>query len=69
MKASNLALRLEEEPVLMTEEPRLARAEFAVETNESLFRRPRLSLKFKGRHFERRPSGIADQGLGLFRVR
>jgi hypothetical protein len=69
MKASNLALRLEDEPVVMAEVPRLARAVIAAEVNESLSRRPRRSLRFQDRHFERRAIQIADQGLRLFRVR
>jgi hypothetical protein len=73
MKASNLALRREDEPVVMAGESRLARAVIAAETNESLSlafrRRPRLSLRFQDRHFERRSIEISDQGLRLFRVR
>jgi hypothetical protein len=69
MKSSNLALRLEVEPVVMAEVPRLARAVLASETNESLSRRPRRSLRFQDRHFERRSIQVADQGLRLFRVR
>jgi hypothetical protein len=69
MKASNLALRLEDEPVVMAEVPRLARELIAAEMRESLSRRPRLSLKFQDRHFERRAIQVADQGLRLFRVR
>jgi hypothetical protein len=69
MKSSNLALRLEDEPVVMAEVPRLARAVLASETNESLSRRPRRSLRFQDRHFERRSIQVADQGLRLFRVR
>jgi hypothetical protein len=69
MKASNLALRLEDEPVVMAEVPRLARELMAAEMRESLSRRPRLSLKFQDRHFERRAIQVADQGLRLFRVR
>jgi hypothetical protein len=69
MKASNLALRLEDEPVVMAEVPRLARAVIAADTNESLARRPRRSLRFLERRFERRSIEISDQGLRLFRVR
>jgi hypothetical protein len=69
MKASNLALRLEDEPVVMAEVPRLARELIAAEMKESLSRRPRLSLRFQDRHFERRAIQVADQGLRLFRVR
>jgi hypothetical protein len=69
MKASNLALRLEDEPVVMAEVPRLARAILTAEANESVSRRPRRSLRFQGRHFERRSIEVADQGLRLFRVR
>ena len=69
MKASNLALRLEDEPAVMADEPRLAHAVIAAETNESLARRPRRSLRFQDRHFERRSIEISDQGLRLFRVR
>lgn len=69
MKTSNLALRLEDEPVVMAEVPRLARAVLAAETNASLARRPRHRTRFQVRHFERRSIQIADQGLRLFRVR
>ena len=69
MKASNLALRLEDEPVVMAEVPQLARAVIAADTNESLARRPRRSLRFLERRFERRSIEISDQGLRLFRVR
>jgi hypothetical protein len=69
MKASNLALRLEDEPAVMADEPRLAHAAIAAETNESLARRPRRSLRFQDRRFERRSIEISDQGLRLFRVR
>jgi hypothetical protein len=69
MKASNVALRLEDEPVVMTEVPPLARAVIEADTKESLARRPRRSLKFLERRFERRSLEIADQELRLFRVR
>jgi hypothetical protein len=69
MKASNLALRLDDVPVVFAEEPRLARAVIAAETNESLFRRPQLSLRFKSRHLGGRAIEISDPGLRLFRVR
>jgi hypothetical protein len=69
MKTSNLALRLEDEPVVMAEVPRLARALLAADLNESLSRRPRRSLRFQDRHFDRRAIEVADQGLRLFRVR
>jgi hypothetical protein len=69
MKASNLALRLEDEPVVTAEVPRLARELIAADMKESLARRPRLSLKFLDRHLERRAIQVADQGLRLFRVR
>ena len=41
MKASNLALRLEDQPMVVAEVPRLAHALLMAETNESLSRRPR----------------------------
>jgi len=69
MKTSNLALRLEDEPVVMAEVPRLARDVLAAELRESLSRRPRRSLRFQERHFERHAIQVADQGLRLFRVR
>ena len=69
MKASNLALRLEDEPIVMAEVPRLAREVIAAELRESLSRRPRRSLRFQERYFERRAIQVADQGLRLFRVR
>jgi hypothetical protein len=69
MKASNLALRLEDQPMVVAEVPRLAHALLMAETNESLSRRPRKSLRFQDRHFERRSIQVADQGLRLFRVR
>jgi len=69
MKASNLALRLEDEPVVMAEVPRLARELMAAEMKESLSRRPPRSLKFQDRHLERRAIQVADQGLRLFQVR
>jgi hypothetical protein len=69
MKASNLALRLEDEPVVMAEVPRLARAVIAAEVDASLAQRPRRSLRFGERLFERRAIRTADQGLRLFRVR
>jgi hypothetical protein len=69
MKASNLALRLEDQPVVKAEVPGLARAVIAADVNESLSRRPRRSLRFQDRHVERRAIKIADQGLRLFRVR
>ena len=68
MKTSNLALRLEDEPVVMAEIPRLARDVLAAETRESLSKRPRRSLRFQDRQFERRAIRAADQGLRLFRV-
>jgi hypothetical protein len=69
MKASNLALRLEDEPVVMAEVPRLARDVIAADVKESLSRRPRRSLRFQDRNFERRAIHDVDQGLRLFRVR
>lgn len=69
MKASNLALRLEDEPLELTEAPRLTRAVIGLEANESPFRRPKLSLLFRDRHLEGRANGLTDQGLRLFRVR
>jgi hypothetical protein len=69
MKRANLALRVEDEPVVMAEVPRLAQAVIAADLGESLSRRPRRSLRFRDRHFDRRSIQIADQGLRLFRVR
>ena len=75
MKTSNLALRLEDElmamksTIAMVDEPRLAHAVLAAEANESLVRRPRRSLRFRDRHFERRTIESSDPALRLFRVR
>jgi hypothetical protein len=69
MMTSNLALRPEDEPAVMADVPRLARALIAAELNESLARRPRRSLRFQVRQFERRAIHVADQGLRLFQVR
>ena len=68
MKTSNLAFRLEDEPVVMAEVPRLARAVLAAEPRESQSKRPRRSLRFQDRQFDRRTIRAADQGLRLFRV-
>lgn len=69
MKTSNLALRLEDEPVVMAEVPRLARDVLAADAKASLARRPRRRTRFGDRHFDRRSIQLADQGLRLFRVR
>ncbi|MBC8027345.1 MAG: hypothetical protein H7Y89_15230 [Steroidobacteraceae bacterium] len=69
MKTSNLALRIEDEPLAMTQAPQLTRTEITAEANEPLFRRPQLSFRFKNRHLDGRAIEISDQGLRLFRVR
>jgi hypothetical protein len=69
MKASNLALRFDDAPVVLAEEPQLARATIEAEANESQFRRPQLSRRFKNRHLVGHAIEISDQGLRLFRVR
>lgn len=68
MKTSNLALRLEDEPVVMAEVPRLARVLLEAEANESLASRPRRRTHFGDRQFDRRSIQTIDQGLRLFRV-
>jgi hypothetical protein len=75
MKTSNLALQLEGElmamkaTIAMVDEPRIARADLGAEANDSSLRRPRRSLQFQNRRFERRSNEVSDLGLHLFRVR
>jgi hypothetical protein len=69
MKATNLALRLEDEPVVMAELPRLAQAVLAADDRPNTAPRPRRRMSFD--HSPRRVGAISsrDEGLRIFRVR